>query len=179
MGTDWRDSWRGLVFVLLNECHRIIQLVTNNYRACQHSEFLLELHPCNVFLCVIQQSKMTTMEEKVNEILGIESEEISLKELTDQAMKAASEDPTTEKKDVNNAEKTLSTIADIILFVGIIVTVICLPTVCFADEEFSPSGFITTVMVLFSSLISWSIMHVLANISFTLKELNSKIKTEE
>ena len=179
MGTDWRNSWRGHVFVLFNVCHRFIQLVASTCRAFQHSEYLLELHPCNVFLCVIQKSKMTAMEEKVNEILGTKSEEMSMEELTEQAMKAAPVEPTTEKKDENSAEKTLSNIADIILVVGIVVTIICLPTVCFADEEFSPTGFTTTVMVLFSSLISWSVMHVLANISLSLKELNGKIKTEQ
>lgn len=125
------------------------------------------------------------MEEKVNEILGMESEELSLEE---EALRAAPEESTTEKKDENSAEKTLATIADIILVVGIIVTVICFFTLCFVEvpksmystkTEFSPSGFATTVMVLFSSLISWGVMKVLSNISLTLKELNGKIKKEE
>lgn len=125
------------------------------------------------------------MEEKVNKILGVESEELSLEE---EALRAAPVEPTTEKKDENSAEKTLSTIADIILVVGIIVTVICLFTLCFVEvpksmystkTEFSPSGFATTVMVLFSSLISWSVMKVLSNISLTLKDINNKIKGEE
>lgn len=125
------------------------------------------------------------MEEKVNNILGVESEELSLEE---EALRAAPVESTTEKKDENSAEKTLATIADIILVVGIIVTVICLFTLCFVEvpksmystkTEFSPSGFATTVMVLFSSLISWSVMKVLSNISLTLKDLNSKIRGEE
>ena len=124
---------------------------------------------------------MTVMEEKV----GMESEELSLEE---EALRAAPVEPTTEKKDENSAEKTLATIADIILIVGIIVTIICLFTLCFVEvpksmyrteKEFSPSGFATTVMVLFSSLISWSVMKVLSNISLTLKEINGKIKGEE
>ena len=44
------------------------------------------------------------------------------------------------------------------------------------DKIFSPSGFVTTVMVLASSLISWSFMRVLANISVTLKAMNKKMK---
>lgn len=125
------------------------------------------------------------MEEKVNKILGVESEEMSLEE---EALRAAPFETTTEKKDENSAEKTLATIADIILVVGIIVTVICLFTLCFVEvpksmystkTEFSPSGFATTVMVLFSSLISWSVMKVLSNISLTLKDINSKIKGED
>ena len=125
------------------------------------------------------------MEEKVNEILGMESGKLSLEE---EALRAAPVEPTTEKKDENSAEKTLATIADIILVVGIIVTVVCLFTLCFVEvpksmyrteKEFSPSGFATTIMVLFSSLISWSVMKVLSNISLTLKAINSKIKGEE
>lgn len=125
------------------------------------------------------------MEEKVNEILGMESEQLTLEE---EAMRAAPVEPTTEKKDENGAEKTLSGLADIILIVGIIVTIICLFTLCFVEvpksmysteKVFSPSGFATTIMVLFSSLISWSVMCVLANISLTLKELNGKIKEEQ
>ena len=125
------------------------------------------------------------MEEKVNKILGVESEELSLEE---EALRAAPVETTTEKKDENSAEKTLATIADIILVVGIIVTVICLFTLCFVEvpksmystkTEFSPSGFATTVIVLFSSLISWSVMKVLSNISLTLKDINSNIKGEK
>ena len=41
---------------------------------------------------------------------------------------------------------------------------------------FNPSGFATTIMILISSLVSWSFMKVLANISLTLKDINKKMK---
>ena len=122
------------------------------------------------------------MKEDVNELTGAESKELSLEE---EAMMAAPVEPTAEKKDENKAEKLLSEMADIILVVGIIGTFICLFTLCFVDKsayssekEFNPSGFVTTVMVLLSSLISWSVMRVLANISLTLKDINAKLKNE-
>lgn len=105
------------------------------------------------------------MEEKVNESMA-ENKPLEVKEIN------------------NNAEYTLNVIANIVLICGIISTVICLFTIVFKEEShyyftervFSPSGFATTIMVLFSSLISWGFLKVLANISLTLKELNSKIK---
>lgn len=121
------------------------------------------------------------MEENVNEALGLVN----------------SETPIAPKKEVqevkivdNSAEKTLATIANIVLLLGIIGTLICIFTLTFIDvpksgyhyrteKAFSPSGFATTVMVLFSTLISWSVMKVLSNISLTLKDLNSKVKGEQ
>ena len=41
---------------------------------------------------------------------------------------------------------------------------------------FTRSGFATTIMILISSLVSWSFMKVLANISLTLKDINKKMK---
>ena len=123
------------------------------------------------------------MEEKVNEILGMGSEDVNLE---GEVMKAVPDKPTIEKRSGNGAENTLITIANIILLVGIIVTVICFFTICYVKEDdkwysekvFNPSGFATTLMILLSSLISWSVMRVLANISLTLKEINGKIKKE-
>lgn len=85
----------------------------------------------------------------------------------------------------NGAETTLEIIANIVLVCGIIASIICLFNIVWVqnpeyhyidDKMFSPSGFVTTVMVLASSLISWSIMRVLANISVTLKAMNRKMK---
>ena len=87
-----------------------------------------------------------------------------------------------EKKTNDGAEYTLKLIANVILVAGIIATLICLFTLVFSEEPspgyryatdtaFNASGFVTTVMVLFATLISWSTMHVLANISSTLKEI--------
>ena len=85
----------------------------------------------------------------------------------------------------NGAETTLEIIANIVLVCGIIASIICLFNIVWVqnpeyqyidDKIFSPSGFVTTVMVLASSLISWSFMRVLANISVTLKAMNKKMK---
>ena len=93
-----------------------------------------------------------------------------------------------EKQKVDNsAENTLINIAKIVLTCGIIANIICLFTLAFIEDPkagysyrtetvFNPSGFATTIMVLLSSLVSWGILKVLANISLTLKEINSKIR---
>ncbi|MBO4906560.1 MAG: hypothetical protein J5486_05945 [Bacteroidaceae bacterium] len=116
------------------------------------------------------------MTENINEVLGVSQTSIS------------DTNPNEVKTADNSAENTLATIAIIVLILGIIATFICLFTLCFVEvpksmystkTEFSPSGFATTVMVLLSSLISWSVMTVLSNISLTLKDINSKIKGEE
>lgn len=114
------------------------------------------------------------MEENINEVLGVATQTIT------------SEETKTEENTVDNsAENTLTTIATIVLVCGIIASVICLFTIVWIKDPrytyhteymFNSSGFVTTIMVLFSSLISWSFMKVLANISITLKEMNRKIK---
>lgn len=88
----------------------------------------------------------------------------------------------------NSAENTLSVIANIVLVCGIIATVICLFTIVFVDNPdylgldfqseriFNVEGFVSTFMILFSSVISWSLLKVVANISITLKEINNKTK---
>lgn len=113
------------------------------------------------------------MEENVNEALGIKEDA----QLTQEAPK---EEPSN-----NGAENTLTTIANIVLVCGILASLICLftivwvknPAYTYHDEYmFNPSGFATTVMILLSTLISWSFMKVLANISLTLKDINKKIR---
>lgn len=99
------------------------------------------------------------MEENINQVSGVEQ-------------KTATPQPEVKAQPIDNsAENTLTTIAKIVLLCGIIVTVICLFT-----GFVNPEGFVIAIMVLFSSLISWSLMKVLANISITLKEINQKIK---
>lgn len=115
------------------------------------------------------------MEGNVNEALGIVQENNNNGEKLP------------EKGINNSAEKTLTTIADIILALGIISTLICAFTICFVtalkpgydyvtETTFNPVGFATTIAIFLSSLVSWSIMKVIANISLTLKEMNKKIK---
>ena len=101
------------------------------------------------------------MEENINQVSGVEQ-------------KTATPQPEVKAQPIDNsAENTLTTIAKIVLVCGIIATVICLFTACFVQQI---EVFVITIMVLFSSLISWSLMKVLANISITLKEINQKIK---
>ena len=115
------------------------------------------------------------MEENVNELLGVvDNTTPETKEEKEQTID-------------NSAEVTLNTLAVIILVCGIFASVICFFTLCFMDvpkpgyhyiteKAFNPGGFATTVTVLFSTLISWGVLKVLANISITLKSINSKIK---
>lgn len=113
------------------------------------------------------------MEENVSDVLGI------------------AEKPTPETKEAeaqkvdNSAENTLITIAYIVLGCGSVATIICMFTMVVIEDPayhydtkymFNPAGFATTIMVLLSSLISWGIMTVLANISLTLKDIKGKMK---
>ena len=87
----------------------------------------------------------------------------------------------------DGAEKTLNTVATIILICGIIASFICFVTLCFQKEpavgysyitetKFDPSGLGIAFSVLIISIATWAIMRVLANISITLRELNSKFR---
>lgn len=111
------------------------------------------------------------MEENVNEVLGV----------------AENSAPETKVQEVDNsAENTLIFIAKLVLFCGIVASFICLITLTFIDTsgpyssipriEFNPTGFATTITILLSSLISWSLLKVLANISLTLKDIRNKMK---
>ena len=81
--------------------------------------------------------------------------------------------------------RTLIFIANVVLVCGIIASLICLFTIVWVrnpaytyviEYMFNSSGFATTIMILISSLVSWSFMKVLANISLTLKDINKKMK---
>ena len=113
------------------------------------------------------------MEDNINEVLGV----------TDNSVSPMHEQ--SEHKINNGAENTLITIATIVLICGIISTIICLFTITIVKKpqyyggtttEFSAEGFLISVVVLLSSLTSWALMRVLANISLTLKNINNKIK---
>lgn len=118
------------------------------------------------------------MEENVNEVLGIKEES----QVTPEVQK---EDSQNTDSSNNSAENTLTVIANVVLVCGILASVICLftivwvrnPAYTYIDKYmFNPSGFATTIMIVMSSLISWSFMKVLANISLTLKDINKKMK---
>lgn len=90
------------------------------------------------------------------------------------------------KVEINySAENTLESIATFILVAGIIATLICAfsivvirnPEYVYIDSYiFNTEGFVITVAVFLSTLTSWASMKVFANISRSLKEINSKIK---
>lgn len=82
---------------------------------------------------------------------------------------------------LSGVEKTLRVLADIILVCGGIATIICAFSIIFIrnriyEIEFNPTGFAITISILAGTLIIWSTMRVLANISITLKEILKKIK---
>lgn len=116
------------------------------------------------------------MEENVNDVLGVTTQE---------SQTPQNAESTKEVTIDNSAENTLSTIATIILICGIIATIVCFFYLTFyrvtsygsiRHDEFNPAGFGTTVEVLAGTLISWACLRVFANISKTLKEINSKLK---
>lgn len=87
------------------------------------------------------------------------------------------------------AENVLISIANIVLWAGIISTVFCLltltttkvvdPTYHYSihyDTIFNPGGLAISVGVLLSTFTTWAVLKVIANISNTLKEINSKMK---
>lgn len=78
----------------------------------------------------------------------------------------------------NSAERTLSTLATIILICGIISCVILGLAVLLMLADGNPYAFVILVsiaVVLFSTLVPWSIMKVLANMSLTLKDISNKL----
>ncbi len=86
---------------------------------------------------------------------------------------------TSEVKELNLfAEKTLKVIANIVLILGIISTLVCLFSIVVVDNEytyeFNPLGFATTIGILLGALIIWASLRVFSDISISLKEINSK-----
>ena len=96
------------------------------------------------------------------------------------------------KNDKWTQEDTLKTVAGFILVLGVIATIICIFVLVYPKvdagytiyghhysdykREFSATGLATTLTILFTSVISWAVMRVIAEISTTLKKINKKIK---
>lgn len=78
-----------------------------------------------------------------------------------------------------SAENTLTTVGGIILALGIIATVILACTTLqievyndyHCEEKFNPMGFAITLGTLLSSLATWAVLRVIANISLRLKAI--------
>lgn len=84
----------------------------------------------------------------------------------------------------NMAENTLRTIANIILTLGIIATIICAFTITYTSERLyydhwenkaNIDGIITTITILFASVVSWALMRVFADISTSLNEIKKAV----
>lgn len=83
-------------------------------------------------------------------------------------------------RDDESAEKVLNIIANVVLGLGILSSIVLLFTVCWVDSGryrytddivFNPMGFATTIGVLLSSIISWAVLRVICNISYSLKAI--------
>lgn len=78
----------------------------------------------------------------------------------------------------NGAEKTLRGIATFIMWMGIIVGIFGTIPCTFLALAGNPVGIFIPILIgiFFSALIAWALLKVVADISSTLKEINSKIK---
>lgn len=114
------------------------------------------------------------MEEK-NNILNEMGFELQDAPQTESAQTSKAMMPSVSSEN-NSAENTLKTIAIITLVLGVFMTLVLFVTICWSDDKFNPSGFGVTCGVLISTLISWAVMNVFANISLTLKKINSKLE---
>lgn len=87
------------------------------------------------------------------------------------------------------AEKAMYILSNISLVLGIILTFICAYKLVFMEvphydyyrgmtttTEFRWEGLIATLFVFASTILTWAVLRVQANISMTLKEINKKIK---
>ena len=79
-------------------------------------------------------------------------------------------------KNDTSAERVLTAVATIVLICGIIATIIGL--IAFFDNVHNPESLGISIAFLIGTLISWSVMKVIANISINLKEINKKIKEQ-
>jgi len=108
------------------------------------------------------------MEEQVNEILGVSESSPTQKK-------------TSISEELISDEITIKIIANIILIIGIISSIILLFTVAiiqtkgkysFEDKNvISMSGLVITIGSLISSIALWAFLRVIGNISITLKEI--------
>lgn len=110
------------------------------------------------------------METNINESLGINNPATSTHEETENT----------------SAEKALTIIANIVLIVGVIGTLIMAFTITYTTIEgkynwqdetmVNPMGIVLTIATLMSSVTVWGLLKVICNISTSLKEINLKTK---
>jgi CHASE2 domain-containing sensor protein len=78
----------------------------------------------------------------------------------------------------NSAERTLTKMAKIILICGITCSALLGLCFIFLLVSWDPAAFIvlpSLVVALFATLVTWSVMKVLANMSMTLKDISKKL----
>ena len=89
----------------------------------------------------------------------------------------------------NSAENNIIAIANLILVIGILATLLCAFTITYTEgieyddnlnirtvKVFNPSGLVITILIFLFSFTQWAFMKVIANISLNIKEINSKLK---
>jgi hypothetical protein len=114
------------------------------------------------------------MKEDIDEILGTQE----------------SKEVTTVDRDIDSYshEKTLKTIATIVLVCGIIATIILFVTITFPEQErnsyatersFSLTGFLITALTCISSITTWAALNVLGNISINLFKIKDILKSKQ
>ncbi len=86
----------------------------------------------------------------------------------------------------NSAENTLNVIAAIVLFLGLISSIVMLATIVYVEQPssslyshrtetvFNIYGFFTMIGTLLTSVTTWAFLRVIANISISLKEIKRK-----
>lgn len=79
------------------------------------------------------------------------------------------------KNDKWTPEDTLKTVAGGLLLLGVSTALVCAFTICTDHGRFNEGGFITTVSLLLGSVVTWSLLRVVAEISTTLKEIKKKL----
>jgi len=113
------------------------------------------------------------MEENVNDVLGVQE--------------TKENETAVEYVDSYSHEKTLRTIATIVLWVGIIATLVCLFTITSTstvnkwgdtEKEFSIIGLLTSILVGVSGVTTWAILNVLSNISINLYKIKDSLKAK-
>lgn len=113
------------------------------------------------------------MEENLNDVFGLRQGAVPQNEMPPQLPQRARTD--------RSVEKTLSVLATVVLVIGIIAAAICLvfaASYTFGRWRSDDAAYWflgTAVGTIFVSLLWWSIMRVLANISNTLKDIKEKM----
>ena len=111
------------------------------------------------------------MEDNVNQILGVDNNEPTKQEVK-------------ETNPFNSEEKVLRIIANVILVVGVLTGIICLGELTMIDvgsgwiksTVFNAAGFAASVSIILTTLALWAGLRLIASVSRTLRNIDSKMK---